>query len=147
MRRFIALDVGEKRTGVALVDDENRVATPLLTIEAKPDSQEFQDTLKDIVSEWEPVRIIFGLPIDLKGKESIAAKKMRLLADLIMQEVNKRYSENDEDKIGFEFVDERLTSAQAEKSLLKADFGAKSRKGHRDALAAALIAQSWADSL
>ncbi len=138
MQRFLSLDIGKQRTGVALVDDENRVATPLETIAFAPDTKQFIKRIADLIVEWEPKSIIVGLPVDLTGKESVAATQMRE----VVKGISKHF-----DQIDFEFVDERLTTAQAEKSLISADFSPEYRKKHRDALAAALIAQTWVDTL
>ena len=147
MHRFIALDIGAKRTGVALADDQSRVGTPLETISENPKSKEFNRRLFDLVCEWEPKSIIVGLPIDLKGKESKAALDMRDLVETISAALNSSLQKAGQQEIEFRFIDERLTTAQAEKSLISANLSSDSRKRHRDALAAALIAQSWVDTL
>lgn len=144
MNRFIALDVGTKRTGVALVDDSAKVATPLAGIDSPVNSNEFIVAIKKVLEEWEPKGLIFGLPIDLKGKESIAATNMRQVVDDLMIELSKNSASS---SLEIYFVDERLTTAQVEKSMKENEVSAKLRKKHRDSLAATLIAQSYIDSL
>jgi len=147
MQRFLGLDIGKKRTGVALVDDQSRVATPLETITFEPNTDQFIARLAELINEWEPKGIIIGLPIDLKGKESIAAIEMRGVVSEIMLNINSMLSKSGKEEIETLFIDERLTTAQVERSMKSADFSAEYRKKHRDALAAALIAQTWADTL
>jgi len=147
MQRFLGLDIGKKRTGVALVDDQSKVATPLETISFVPNTNQFIDRLIELIHEWEPEAVIVGLPIDLKGKESVAASQMRTITSEMMNMLNLKLKKSGKAQLQAKYVDERLTTAQAEKSLKSADFSSEYRKKHRDALAAAVIAQSWVDTL
>lgn len=140
MKRYIALDLGLKRTGVALVDDNAKVATPLEIIRAEPTSKDFVNKLKDLLLEWEPAGLIFGLPIDLKGREAVAANNVRELA-------SKIYDKIDLSDLEIHFQDERLTTAQSESLMKLSGAKAKDRAEIRDALAAATIAQAFVDSL
>ena len=139
MKRYLALDIGAKRTGLALVNDESKVATPLMVISHEVKSAEFIHELLRQMNEYEIDILLVGLPIDLKGKEAIAATNIRNLAASITARINK--------DIEIIFVDERLSTAQAEKALKLADVSAKNRKNMRDAHAAMVIAQSYIDSL
>ena len=107
MNRYIALDLGLKRTGVALVDDEVKVATPLEVIKLEPNTQNFINQLDKLIEEWEPVGLIFGLPIDLKGREAIAATNTRELASQIFSKLKIN-------NLSIDFQDERMTTAQSE---------------------------------
>jgi|GEM_PF-636525 len=147
MQRYLGLDIGKQRTGVALVDDENRLATPLETIFFEVNSNQYIERLTDLIREWEAKLLIVGLPIDLKGKEAIAANEMRKTVEEMMKIVNTSLSKKGSENVEVIFIDERLTTAQAEKSLIQAQFSAEHRKKHRDSLAAALIAQTWVDTL
>lgn len=139
MKRYLALDIGGKRTGLALVNDESKVATPLMVISQEVKSAEFIHELARQVNEYEIDTLLVGLPIDLKGKEAIAATNIRNLAASITKRINK--------DIEMIFVDERMSTAQAEKALKLADVSSKNRKNMRDAHAAMVIAQSYIDSL
>ena len=139
MKRYLALDIGAKRTGLALVNDESKVATPLMVISQEVKSAEFIHELLRQMNEYEIDILLVGLPIDLKGKEAIAATNIRNLAASITARINK--------DIEIIFVDERLSTAQAEKALKLADVSSKNRKNMRDAHAAMVIAQSYIDSL
>lgn len=139
MKRYLALDIGGKRTGLALVNDESKVATPLMVISQEVKSAEFIHELLRQMNEYEIDMLLVGLPIDLKGKESIAATNIRNLAASITSRINKN--------IEVIFVDERFSTAQAEKALKLADVSSKNRKNMRDAHAAMVIAQSYIDSI
>ncbi len=143
MQRFLALDLGEQRTGIALVDDFAKTATPLDNISSKIESAEFYSRLIEFIEEWEPVALIVGLPIDLKGKESIAAKSVRETSVRIKNHILEKTT-IDLDLI---FIDERLTTKQAERSMLEHDIDRKKRKNLRDSLAAMIIAQTFIDTI
>ena len=147
MQRFIALDIGKKRTGIALVDDAAKVATPIEVIGFVTSSEEFLKSIISIIDEWEPTSLIAGLPIDLKGKESIAAQDVRQRCSSLVQRINEVRMRRDQEPLELVFVDERLTTKQAERTMMDADMSAIKRKNLRDALAAAVIAQSFIDSL
>ncbi len=147
MQRFISLDIGKKRTGVALVDDSARVATPLTVISAETSSKEFLTELISLINEWEPTALIVGLPIDLKGREAIAAQDVRSRTAVLVDKINQKLVSGSRDVLDVHYVDERLTTAQAEQSMRDAEMSADQRKMYRDALAAAVIAQSYIDSL
>ena len=147
MQRFLALDIGQKRTGIALVDDSARVATPLEIIAHETDSIAFIDRLLFLITEWEPTALLVGLPIDLKGKEAIAANDVRKRATVLLSKVNSSRKKSNLEPLEIHFVDERLTTAQAERSMRDANMSAAERKNLRDALAAAVIAQTFIDTL
>lgn len=143
MHRYLALDIGTKRTGIALVDDLAKVATPLQIISETTNAPEFIKQLNVIIEEWDPFELIVGLPIDLKGKEAIAANDVRARTISIVARVNATRDE----PLEVNFVDERMSSAQAERAMK--DYGAspEQRSQLRDAAAAAVIAQTFIDTL
>ncbi|HMS24549.1 MAG TPA: Holliday junction resolvase RuvX [Acidimicrobiia bacterium] len=147
MQRYISLDIGKKRTGVALVDDSARVATPLTVISAGTSSNEFLNELISLINEWEPTALIVGLPIDLKGREAVAAQDVRARTAALVDKINQNLVSRSRDVLDVHYVDERLTTAQAEQSMRDTEMSADQRKTYRDALAAAVIAQSFIDSL
>jgi putative Holliday junction resolvase len=143
MNRYISLDLGEKRTGVALVDDVAKVATPLTIIKQPAGASLFIDRLRQLINEWEPAGIICGIPIDLKGREAIAAENVRTVMEKILKAINKGLI----NPLEVHYIDERLTTAQAERTMLDQGVSAQKRKEMRDALAAAVIAQTYIDTL
>ena len=79
MKRYLALDIGGKRTGLALVNDESKVATPLMVISQEVKSAEFIHELLRQMNEYEIDMLLVGLPIDLKGKEILEILQLQLL--------------------------------------------------------------------
>ncbi|MBP9115140.1 MAG: Holliday junction resolvase RuvX [Acidimicrobiia bacterium] len=147
MKRYLALDIGKKRTGLALVNDETKVATPLLVIAQQTESPIFIEELYDQIIEFEIDSLIAGVPVDLKGHEGIAAKDVRSRVESLLKRLNSKREKKNLAKLVVVYVDERLSTAQAEKALKSADVSSKNRKNMRDAHAAMVIAQSYIDSL
>lgn len=147
MNRYLVLDLGSKRTGIALVDDHARVGTPLEVIHFEPLHKEFSKRIIELINEWEIKGIVFGLPIDRKGKEAIAAQNVREIATSISEMLNASQKSKGEAELEVYFVDERMSTAQSEKLMKGAGVSSKNRAELRDALAAAVIAQSFADTL
>ena len=147
MKRYLAIDIGQKRSGLALVNDETKVATPLLVITCQTDKPKFIDELFEQVKEFEIDALIVGLPIDLKGNQGISASDVQLRMTSVLNRLNKKRSIMGEQALTLEYVEERLSTAQAEKALKMADVSSKNRKNMRDAHAAMVIAQSYIDSI
>lgn len=147
MKRYLSLDIGKKRTGIALVNDETKVATPLLVISKETTLPDFILEVGELITEYEIDELIVGLPINLKGEESISAIDVKARMSSVEKRLNKVRMNKGMDKVLINFVDERLSTAQAEKALKLADIPAKNRKNIRDAHAAMVIAQSYIDSI
>ena len=147
MKRYLVFDLGLKRTGVALVDDINKVATPLSVINNEINSESFLVDILDFVYEWEPNAFVFGLPIDLKGNKAIAAENVKSNVESLMSKIQILLSNKNIDVPEVFFHDERLSTAQAEKQMITHDVPKENRDKIRDSLAACVIAQSFVDSL
>ena len=147
MKRYLSLDIGKKRTGIALVNDETKVATPLLVISKETTLPDFILEVGELINEYEIDELIVGLPINLKGEESFSAIDVKARMSSVEKRLNKVRMNKGMDKVLINFVDERLSTAQAEKALKLADIPAKNRKNIRDAHAAMVIAQSYIDSI
>ena len=63
----MALDLGARRIGVAISDDQGRVATPVTVVQRHKDRPRLHRELAELVSEWEAEMVILGLPVDLEG--------------------------------------------------------------------------------
>jgi len=132
MARIIALDVGEKRVGIAISDSLNLIAQGL---EVTPRRDVFV-RIKDLIKEYAVSRIIVGMPFNMNGTKGQSATKVE---DFI-KDLEK------ETPIAIETLDERLTTAQGEKVLLEADVSRKKRRLSIDKIAAQLILQAYLDS-
>lgn len=134
-RRSIGLDVGERRIGVAIGDETGMVASPFTMVE---NDESALDSLVGLIAETQAGVVVVGLPTGMSGREGPQAA------------VTRRFTEVLEGRLGADVAvhlwDERLTSAIADRVLDDRKVKANKRKGERDAIAAAVILQSWLDS-
>lgn len=124
--RILGLDVGERRIGVAISDPTNTIAQPLIVIER--DGKEF-DRISDIVRDNDVEEIVIGYPKNMDGSVGAMAKKVDEFADLISKKID----------VPVVFIDERLSTAEAERMMISADLSRKKRKKSIDKVAAAII--------
>ena len=134
--RILALDHGTKRVGVALSDELKMIATPLEFILADP-FNDFLIRLKEIIREKEVELILLGMPRNMDGSYGPAALKVREFAAVLKDKI----------AIPIQFWDERLTSAQAQRFLIQGKVRREDRKEKVDKTAAAILLQSYLDSL
>lgn len=133
--RIIGLDTGTRRIGVALSDTSGRLASPVETV-AGADVKAACQRIAQLVTENSAVAIVVGLPVDMSGKEGPAVRRTRNFTRVLEQVIQVPILE----------WDERLSSAQAERSLLANDLRRDRRKEVLDQAAAVLILQAWLDS-
>lgn len=132
--RYLGVDLGRTRIGLALADDVLRSARPLRTIErrAEPD---VLAAIAAVAREWEVSRAVVGLPINMDGTEGPAARHARAFAAGLAAALG----------VPTELFDERLSTFEAEARLRERGFSAKDRRSRVDAEAAAVILQGWLD--
>ena len=130
----LGLDVGKKRIGVAGCDGTGLIATGLMTIERQSFNHDIAQ-LQRIVQERQVQILVAGLPYSMNGSLGFQAKQVQKFAQRVAAALS----------LPLEYMDERLTSFQAEE-LLKAENRLPSyHKGLIDRKAAALILQRWLD--
>ena len=130
----LGLDVGIKRMGVAGCDGTGLIAPGIMTIKrASFEKDVFQ--LQKIVQERQVQVLIVGLPYSMNGSIGFQAKKVQRYAQRLSQTLG----------LPLEYVDERLTSVQAEEMLKAANISPSQNKALIDRKAAALILQQWLD--
>jgi putative Holliday junction resolvase len=134
--RILAIDHGSKRMGIAISDELKMIAQPLEFIPAEPFEQ-FLVRLKAILVEKPAEMILVGLPRNMDGSYGPAATAVQEFVAILKQSV----------EVPIRTWDERLTSAQANRVLIAADVRRSKRKEKVDKTAAALILQSYLDSL
>ena len=132
-RRALGLDVGGKRIGVAVSDETALIATPLQAV--KRNGGEHAE-LARLVREWNADRLVVGLPTGLSGREGPQAAAVRAFADPLAAALD----------LPLVYWDERLTTAIAERALIEAGHRRAQRKERIDAVAAAVILQSYLDA-
>jgi len=132
----MALDIGDKKIGVAMSDPEGVLATPLVTIIRLNDSEAI-DSICKLVSKYKVGHVVVGLPYSLDGSMGTQAEKVCAFARKLSQSL----------QVDIRMQDERLSSAAADRLLSEAGVKKGHKKSVRDAAAAAFILQGYLDSL
>ncbi|GAC1403006.1 MAG: Holliday junction resolvase RuvX [Candidatus Velthaea sp.] len=128
----VALDVGERRIGVAVSDPFGSFALPYDTIE-RTNVKSDVARIAEIARARGARTIVVGDPLTLSGERGIAAKNL----DAFVAHLARAYDG------AIELVDERMTTAAVQKTLIGADVSRKKRKTVVDKLAAAMILDTW----
>ncbi|MFN3006277.1 Holliday junction resolvase RuvX [Mycolicibacterium wolinskyi] len=136
--RRIGIDVGTVRIGVATSDPDGILATPVETVarDKRDKSGKHVRRLAALVSEYEAVEVIVGLPRTLADRAGTSAHDAMDLADLLAGRIAP---------IPVRLADERLTTVSAQRSLREAGIKAKGQKAVIDQAAAVGILQNWLD--
>lgn len=132
---WLGFDYGRARIGVAIGQSLTRRARPLKTIRAFNGEPEWQ-TMDKLVKEWQPRAAVIGYPLRIDGSETDISRAAKHFAE----QLGERY------RIATELHDERLTSKAAEQEFALAreqGLAKKNQAGGLDAVAAALILESW----
>ena len=155
--RSLGLDVGDKRTGVAISDPHGILATPLTVLASKDEDALINEIIK-LVEQYKAERVVVGLPRRLNGEMGKQADKVTAFTD----KLSWRAKQNNLNQLDVQLWDERLSTKAAER--LKTEVGGKtsklrsrakrgtrnhsfSAKDEVDAIAAAFILQGFLDSL
>ncbi len=129
---YLAVDLGDKRTGLAVGDDIVRIVQPITVLET-PIGQQLINEIQSAIKEHGIDCIVMGLPLNMDGSESQRSELTKTFAERLQDQVN----------IPINFQDERLTSAAAEEHLNQSGKTHKQKKKLRDALAAAEILKDF----
>lgn len=134
MGRKLAIDFGLKRTGLAVTDTSNIIASPLETI----DSQDLMKRLKELVAQLDVDVLVLGEPKNLDNTDTHITANVKLLEEALKKEFPF---------LKVVLIDERFTSSMALKSMITAGSTKKQRreKGTIDRVSAAIILQSYLD--
>jgi len=130
--RYLAIDYGMKRTGLALCDAGETIASPLAVVQGHKD---LIQRIRRIVTSEGVEAVVLGLPLNMDGTEGPQAK----LVQSFGRELGRQLG------IPVHFQDERLSSFEAEQRLLEMDLSRAKKKERLDALAAADILQTFLD--
>lgn len=133
--RMLALDVGDRRIGVAMCDPDGILASPLTTIERQADDKSLDDILR-IAEENDIAEIVVGIPYFMSGRVGPQTRITMDYVDLLAKRTD----------LPIRRVDERLSSVQAERMLRQSGIQPSRNKGKIDAVAAAILLQSYLDS-
>jgi putative Holliday junction resolvase len=132
--RILALDHGTKRIGVAVSDETKTIALPLEYIPAEPFAQ-FLERLKQILAGKEVDFILVGMPRNMDGSYGPAAQKVEVFVAALKSAVT----------VPIKLWDERLTSTMANRTMIQGNVRRDKRKEKVDAMAAAILLQSYLD--
>jgi len=130
--RFLALDLGDRRTGLALGDSLTNIVSPIGTINVAK-GPALLDALKKVLEENAPDEIVIGLPLNMDESEGAASKAVREFALQVAQITNKP----------IHLHDERLTTFEADSRMAQSGRTHAEKKALRDSLAAAAILEDY----
>ena len=132
--RVLALDIGKVRTGIAVSDPQASVATPVCVLPTA-DIVENTSAWQRVLQDWEPELLLVGLPQTLAGTKGAQAKQTQACAEAIAQTA----------ALPIEYTDERLSSAEAKRSMRESGLSEREMRGKVDMIAASLFLQTWLD--
>ncbi|MGL4548832.1 Holliday junction resolvase RuvX [Eubacterium aggregans] len=134
MSKMMGLDVGDKYIGIAVSDTLGITAHGYRTYkrETREDDLKF---FTDVVTQFNIVGIVAGLPKDMEGNETAQARKTRNYCQFLAKRL----------KLDVVYIDERLTSRASERVLIEGGVRRENRKKHIDTLSAQLILQIYLD--
>ena len=133
--RALGVDYGSKRIGIAVSDALGIAATAVEVIE-ETDPGKAAKRVAAIAKDRGVNVLVVGIPVNMDGSEHESHAKVKNFADMCGRMA----------ALPVEYVDERLTTRQAERHLWSAGLAQKGRKARVDMVAAALLLQSWLDS-
>ncbi|NLA33449.1 MAG: Holliday junction resolvase RuvX [Tenericutes bacterium] len=134
--KYLGLDLGTKTLGIAMSDKTGTIATSYKVLKHNDNYQILINQLKDIINDYKIDIIVLGFPKNMDNTIGPRALKTIKFKELIEMKLN----------IKVLLQDERLTTKQAQDTLILYDISRKKRKGIVDKLAATIILQSFLDT-
>ena len=133
---IMGLDLGTKTIGIAVSDKQRVIATGIKTLRRKKFEHDFLK-LENIISNRQIMGIVLGLPINMNGSEGRRCQSVRAFARNLTQRI----------EMPIVFWDERLSSVEAERTLLEGNVSRKKRAEVIDFVAASYILQGALDRM
>jgi len=133
--RILAIDHGARRMGLAVSDPLGITAQGIETLQRRNKRSDFA-RLQRVINEYEVQEIVVGYPLRMSGEEGTQSQKVAEFAE----ELRQRFG------LPVHLLDERLTSAEANRLLREAEVSLERRKHAVDRMAATLILQSFLQS-
>jgi putative Holliday junction resolvase len=131
--RVLGLDWGTVRIGVAMSDEEQRMAFPLQNV---LENKTALTEIKKLVNEYEIRKVVLGLPLSLDGSQTESSEKVKKFAKQLEQEL----------ELVIEYVDERFSTVASTKSLQQQKIKEKDQRQIKDNVAAALMLQQYLET-
>jgi putative Holliday junction resolvase len=135
MGRFLGIDYGTKRIGLAISDETGQIAFPLCVLE-NSGQRRVAEEINKIVTERKVGTLVLGLPLNLDGSKGISADNIEHFAAILKQHIS----------IPVEFWDERLSTRMAERAMIEGGLSRSRRKQSIDQATAQIILQSYLDA-
>ena len=135
MERWMGVDFGDKRIGLALADDETKIATPWQNYTRRMPEID-GEYFRNIVRAEGITKIVVGLPVSAAGKETEKSRHARKFAGWLKSVSG----------VDVFFWDERHTTTEADALLANAKLPKKKKKARRDMLAAQIMLQDFIDA-
>ena len=128
--RYLAIDYGDKHTGLAVCDAAETIASPFAVIHGQKD---LLKKITDIVEAENVEAVVLGLPLNMNDSQGHQAKITFKFADQLKAHLD----------VPIHFQDERLSTFSAEEKLAAADFTRGKKRKRLDAVAAAEILEAF----
>ncbi len=129
---ILAVDYGDVRTGLAVCDPLEMLASPVGVLR-QTNAEQLCAEIAEIAAERKAERIVLGLPKNMDGTEGFRAESCRAFADLLAKKTG----------LSVELQDERLTTVSAHRALNMTDTRGKKRKAVVDAVSAVIILEDY----
>jgi len=131
--RILGLDWGSVRIGVAMSDEEQRMAFPL---QHPIDKKNALEEIRDLVTEYEIRRVVIGLPVSLQGNPTESTEKVKKFGAELEKEL----------ELMVDYFDERFSTVASTKSLHDQNIKEKEQRKIKDNIAAALMLQQYLET-
>ncbi len=128
----MSIDLGDKRTGLAVGDSTTGTAMPVEVLEI-PRGPALIEAIKKAVDDHGPEKLIIGLPLNMDGSEGDRAGICRAFGDALAELVD----------VPIEYQDERLSSDEANRRMARSGRTHGAKKKLRDALAACVVLEDY----
>lgn len=133
MASYLGIDYGTKRIGLAVGDDVTQTASPVTTVMAQGHADRDAERIAAVADEYGAVAFVLGLPLNMDSTEGPQARLVRAFGTVLAARTG----------LDVHYVDERLSSFAADELLRPAELTRKKKKGVQDAVAAAVILQTF----
>ena len=136
MARYLGIDFGTKRVGIAIGDDQTRLAAPWKQINHNGDDLAVSKQISNLAVEEEIAAVVVGMPVHMDETTSAQTARTQAFVAVLTSVL----------PIPIHLCDERLTTAVADERLADRQLTKDQRKARRDALAAQIILQDYLDA-
>ena len=132
---WLGVDLGTRRIGLSVSDEDGERARPHDTLEARAGIE--VELLAAAARAAGAAGVLIGLPLDMSGREGLAARRSRRVCTALKRACPEH---------AVELFDERLTSREAERALSASGKRQREQRGHVDRVAATLLLQAFLDA-